>query len=543
MVAGQKIQNWHQPLGKHDARTSYLRTRFADPEIQPQAKQVVNLSVFLDEDFDIGANLRVHNKNWRSYERDEEANILSGTNLFQVWNSSYSSNDRTLQVPRDVYCPIQGQNAAEARKAFLQSPGAQTQYRIDILLDWFQKRSSTTFLRGLAIPESETISSENLPLEQRLADFVDRLLLLADQSISTSKLPALLFSGCDYDAISFLTHQIKQPHLRIAACLLAPFWVRDPFTCDSSLNDFDFVKALFGAYEAPECLLLQGSRFQSKYTLKWFCWFILLAQGGSLRQAANLFGWWIPKRIQVHLSAHARETSVEKLMMRLWLQNLGASTTDCERILQDRRYVFDPSNGLQNSQVQNFLMPVFQWLIRHAQNVLDLEYRQILDWMFHLRTETELEQPLFSLQGLNLEMVLQYNFEYAQSIGRVNGNFVWATQGFDWSFTDAQKQIWTITELLNSADLAFEGQVMQHCVAGYAQDCSRGMSAIFSMQKNCRQEITIEINPVSLRMAQARGYQNRAANTEEHTVLNQWLKHVLEFHRSENTGIWSDELE
>ncbi len=531
VVAGQKIQNWHRPLGKHEPRASYLRTRFADPDIQSQSKQFVDVNMLYTRCFDVAPSGLSFGRYWESpfYQPShvDDRDPLRNTNVFEVWNGQWSSNSQTLEVSREVYCPIQGQNAAEARKAFLQAPGAQTQYRIDILLDWFQKRRSTTFLRDLVIPESEVISSEVMPLEERLADFVDGLLYLADQNIPTNQLPALLFSGCDFDAISFVARHIKNPYLKTASCLFAPFWVRNPFTCDSSLDELAFVKALFGVYEAPEFLLLQDWASNSKHTLKWFVWFILLTQGGSLQRAAGLFDWWIPKRTQAHLAQCHQNTRASHAMFGMWLPSLGATATDCQRILRDHRFEVDPSDGLDTPHIQHFLLPAFQWLIRHAQGISDLEYRQILDWMYHLRTETELEHPVFCLRGLNLRSALHYSFEYAQNIGKSYGRFVWSKHGWDFSFTDEHGSTWEVLELSSSEELAAEGTVMRHCVAGYAGRCVRGISAIFSIRKNGRQEITVEINPVTLQVVQARGFQNRAANVEESAVLKQWLHHVL----------------
>jgi hypothetical protein len=48
------------------------------------------------------------------------------------------------------------------------------------------------------------------------------------------------------------------------------------------------------------------------------------------------------------------------------------------------------------------------------------------------------------------------------------------------------------------------------------------------MRKNKKQEVTIEINPKTLNVIQARGYQNRATDFEENVVLAQWLNHVRE---------------
>ena len=135
---------------------------------------------------------------------------------------------------------------------------------------------------------------------------------------------------------------------------------------------------------------------------------------------------------------------------------------------------------------------------------------------------------------MNLRSALHYSFEYSQNIGKFYGRFVWSKHDWDSSVTEDLCSTWEVLELFSSEDLAGEGKVMQHCVAGYTGRCARGISAIFLMHKNGRQEITVEIDPVTLRVVQARGFQNRVASVDEDVVLTQWFNHVLEIQGLQN---------
>jgi hypothetical protein len=73
------------------------------------------------------------------------------------------------------------------------------------------------------------------------------------------------------------------------------------------------------------------------------------------------------------------------------------------------------------------------------------------------------------------------------------------------------------------AELALESQAMQHCVASYDFRCAHGASAIFSLSLAEVRQVTVEVEPMSRRIVQARGVQNRSAEPRELDVLRHWL--------------------
>jgi hypothetical protein len=69
---------------------------------------------------------------------------------------------------------------------------------------------------------------------------------------------------------------------------------------------------------------------------------------------------------------------------------------------------------------------------------------------------------------------------------------------------------------------------MHHCVACYAGRCVSGHSAIVSVRSGDSRCVTVEINPLTKQVVQAKGLCNRQATTEEQTAIGLWLKAVVQ---------------
>ncbi len=64
-------------------------------------------------------------------------------------------------------------------------------------------------------------------------------------------------------------------------------------------------------------------------------------------------------------------------------------------------------------------------------------------------------------------------------------------------------------ELVSGRELYEEGLAMHHCVAGYAMRCASGTSAIFSLKIAGERHVTVELQPATREVIQARGAYNR----------------------------------
>jgi hypothetical protein len=107
----------------------------------------------------------------------------------------------------------------------------------------------------------------------------------------------------------------------------------------------------------------------------------------------------------------------------------------------------------------------------------------------------------------------------------------WENHGLDWQMKvrepDGSQVVWTFREMCRADELIQESEAMHHCVAGYAEWCSRGESAILSLRRNEERRLTVEIDPRTGRILQARGQCNVAPEPGEMAVLQRWQDEYL----------------
>lgn len=91
----------------------------------------------------------------------------------------------------------------------------------------------------------------------------------------------------------------------------------------------------------------------------------------------------------------------------------------------------------------------------------------------------------------------------------------------EWSFRS-----WSIDQIVNAHLLHEEGDELYHCVATYESSCRQGGSSIWSMMTHgtltSRRVLTIEVEPRTRRIVQARGRCNIAPTPEARRVMLQW---------------------
>ena len=89
-----------------------------------------------------------------------------------------------------------------------------------------------------------------------------------------------------------------------------------------------------------------------------------------------------------------------------------------------------------------------------------------------------------------------------------------------------QEDCYMIQQLCSQADLIVEGEVLNHCVAGYKNDCLTNIKQIYSLRRNIQDrwvpKITIEVREG--KVVQARGKSNRATTETEKRLIQTWMK-------------------
>ncbi len=72
--------------------------------------------------------------------------------------------------------------------------------------------------------------------------------------------------------------------------------------------------------------------------------------------------------------------------------------------------------------------------------------------------------------------------------------------------------------------LLWEGRKMRHCVATYANAVARGRCSIWTVRKNGRRVLTVEVRNSTRAIVQVKGHCNRSPSDPERDVLDLWAR-------------------
>ena len=115
------------------------------------------------------------------------------------------------------------------------------------------------------------------------------------------------------------------------------------------------------------------------------------------------------------------------------------------------------------------------------------------------------------------------------SYGR-NTSLIWDPSEIEpFEFIDAEGTEWRIRELRGNGSLAHEGSSMRHCVADYAELCAVRATTVWSLTAgqngSVKRSLTIEVDPDTNQILQARGLANRLPHSAELAVVRRWAVH------------------
>ena len=83
---------------------------------------------------------------------------------------------------------------------------------------------------------------------------------------------------------------------------------------------------------------------------------------------------------------------------------------------------------------------------------------------------------------------------------------------------------WELFELRNARAIALEGHFMRHCVASYLPSVRRGTTSIWSLRRNGRRRVTIEVSNQTKQVVQIKGRKNRNPTPRELSLVQGWAK-------------------
>lgn len=142
-------------------------------------------------------------------------------------------------------------------------------------------------------------------------------------------------------------------------------------------------------------------------------------------------------------------------------------------------------------------------------------------------------QPEFSLAGWSLSDLRQHIANWQEELGcrmslptRERPELQWVPMQVEPFVLRAGDQCWTIRELLTPSELQIEGGIMRHCVGRYVSACRHRRTSIWSMRVETKEVqkrvLTIEVQPKTRLICQAKGRANTAPCPISHRILQLW---------------------
>jgi len=357
-----------------------------------------------------------------------------------------------------------------------------------------------------------------------------------------SQKPISVLSGLSaVEAAAAYNLVVGSPWLKnavVTAVLFHPFWIRRLSAWSPpkgrKAQRQSLVDHLFVRYPVPPCLYGNWHHATRFPRLKWVCWFVLLAQGASLRAAATLFHWRVPGKLLSLL--YQAPAQLGAVMGAMWAEvhRLGGDETVFARLMAHPRYRIDvTAKGERNKGLYAFWQSAVDWLSRNGRHVTDTEAEMVLDWAWHMWTEACADRHRynrdisFSLKGRGRARTLAAAEAYRmQRLSNRRPELTWDGHGWDWQEENDSGR-WTVTELLSSSALREESNFLRHCVQSYDRRCAQGYCAIFSLQKDGQRVLTIECDVEHRTLIQIKGRHNREASPQEMRIVQRWWRDVL----------------
>ncbi|MCU0916685.1 MAG: PcfJ domain-containing protein [Planctomycetes bacterium] len=506
---GRKVQNWHRPLGPSRLRRRFLQHRHDQPE------QLVAPGGSLDYYAEVDACWDCFDPRPGSYRG--HPNELFSFHLDHLWHAL--AGPLVPHIDLDRWAGGTAERPAEN-----------------------------------AIPAPTADPTNAGEIEDRLAAYVLRLVHLSaqDSLVLRYRIAQALDTPQSLEIVT--SEYAHAPAAAQRICLFAPFWKRRPHTWKKE-SGIPLLDHLFVLYPVPRFLYPEwfrdlypgmGTYYAHDYAdaeeaggmeeampgFKWLCWFLVLAQGGSLKRAGELFDWRVSPRLAHGLQQAPAEASPVEACVFAEVLRLGGTEIDAARVLGNPAFVIDPTEFSATGSHWDFWQDTVRWLSAHRAALTDEQSQQILSWAMHEYTEAERRrgqrdwQP-YTWKGRRVRGVLERSAAYHRQIARPYLDYAWCSHHWDWVLDEGAPGQWTFAELTSGAELFREGQAMHHCVASYAGRCAAGHAAIVSLSHEGVRRVTVEINPRTRQIVQARGACNRSADPAEQRAIHLWLKTIV----------------
>jgi hypothetical protein len=263
-------------------------------------------------------------------------------------------------------------------------------------------------------------------------------------------------------------------------------------------------------------------------------WFLHIGQGENIRHAD------LPVRLTKKMAHHFLEApadlSIDAAIRWGQVLTLGGAARLARSLVGTRlERSFDDDE---------FWLSVVRWLIERLPTA-DHHVGPILDYIHNQKFVPAMTlvdgqvragppaQPNFSMKDREPDVLLRQVEAWHRDLGHsAHSRASWEPSGIEEfrlveeATEERSERVWTVRELLCGTALAIEGREMHHCVASYTYNCTRGLVAIFTME---REEaagrfklLTIEVDRRTKAIRQARGKANTKPDGEARKILQCW---------------------
>ena len=268
-------------------------------------------------------------------------------------------------------------------------------------------------------------------------------------------------------------------------------------------------------------------------------WYVAHGNGRSVRSLD--LPVTMTRRMERSFLSSPDHLSFEAAFRRAELLALGARDDLIEAILATH-LGRDLVNGA-------FWRTMLAFLVRSADEIRPQQVGPIIDFVHgvrHCRLEvlgidgtpaTAPLQPAFSIRGRTVASLMRLVEEWHGALRFMSpGRLSWnrsrqrSTLLREPPLHPADEPIlWEFVELTTSNDLEREGRALRHCVGSYALRCWRGVSRIWSLRRRrgagaAHAVVTIEVDPVSATIVQARGRQNCRPSRRAREMIHAWAR-------------------
>ncbi len=178
---------------------------------------------------------------------------------------------------------------------------------------------------------------------------------------------------------------------------------------------------------------------------------------------------------------------------------------------------------------EHFWLTVIRWFCRRKE-VESGQVGPLIDYIRHRREE----DPGFSMKGRRVKALSRGMEAWHRELAyekRIYG-VRFTPSGYEEGIYElrnsdgngAEKIIWAIEEIRSSKELKEEGEAMRHCVYYYTGLISSGECSIWSLRREGKRRLTVEVNSKSRHVVQARGKSNRQPKKRELSLLKRWAR-------------------